>query len=278
MARPVLQRLFVTRPADESRLWVESLREKGWPAVSLPLIEISSPANAAVLAQRECIRGQAHAYDALMFVSGAAIDHFFRDLPPLPWSRKTRFWAPGPATGRRLRSALLGAGVDPGQVDMPPQTAENFDSEALWPVVCGQVRPGARVLIVRGSSDGVAPASAGSLPGVGREWLVARCREAGALVEACVAYERRVPCWTDRELKDMHEGSSDGSVWLFSSSEALDHLAAAPVKADWSACPAIVTHPRIAEKAHAAGFSPVMTVRPTLPDLLVALESGWRRP
>lgn len=278
MPGSLLQCLYVTRPIDEAVGWVTSLQQAGWPAQALPLIEIAAPEDPQQRSTLESIRCHAHRYDALMFVSGAAVTHFFKGLPGLPWQDHTRFWAPGPATAKRLAQALHDQGIGAERIDSPPADAGNFDSESLWPVVCSRVMNGTRVLIVRGASGPVGDASPGSIPGAGRDWLIARCLEAGAQVEGCVAYERRPPSWTPQTLAMVREGAQPGHVWLFSSSQAVDHLCDAPESPDWGNSIAIATHPRIAQRAADIGFGNVITVRPTLQDLLSALESGWRRP
>lgn len=278
MNRPVLRGLYVTRPLHEAQSWVNALLAAGWPALAIPLIEIAAPSDPATLAAREVARQKASTFDALMFVSGAAVTHFFQGLAPQPWRAGTRFWAPGPATGQRLIEALASQGVPADRVDMPAADSDNFDSESLWPVVSPMVGPGARILIVRGLSQGADPGFQGDIPGQGRGWLIERCRDAGAHVEGCAAYERRAPVWTDACLRLVREGARPGHAWLFSSSEALDHLSRVPDAPDWRWASAMATHPRIAERAHRIGFASVMTLRPTLPDLLAALESGWSRP
>lgn len=276
----MLRRLLVTRPADEAAAWVTQLSEQGWPAQALPLIQISEPRTAEAAARLHQMRALWTQFDALMFVSGAAVQHFFAaDLPRAGAQTRTRFWAPGPGTARRLVSALSAVGLGADRIDAPPADAEQFDSEALWPVVAPQLRPGSRVLIVRGQSQGaieggVALAAAGN----GRDWLIRQCEQAGADVQTVVAYERHPP-ESCAEVRDRLQQARDaGSVWLLSSSEALDHLLAALPGADWSAAAALVTHPRIAERARCAGFGGVVQTRPALPDVVRTLESGWIRP
>ncbi|MBS3996948.1 MAG: uroporphyrinogen-III synthase, partial [Hydrogenophaga sp.] len=62
------------------------------------------------------------------------------------------------------------------------------------------------------------------------------------------------------------------------SSEALAHLADAQPQANWGAAHALVTHPRIAERARQLGFGRVVQTRPALSDVLSALESNWSPP
>lgn len=276
-----MRRLIVTRPAAEAGAWVEALQAQGWPATALPLIEIAEPADAATAQGLHHWRAHWADMDALMFVSGAAVSHFFAgDVRPAPEAGlRTRFWAPGPGTARVLAQALKPLGLDAGRIDTPPADAAQFDSETLWPVVASQVQTGRRILLVRGVSLDTVPEHAPSpLAGSGRDWLIRQCEAAGAQVQACVAYERRAPVWSGEAQQLALQAAAAGSVWLFSSSEALDHLLAAGLQTDWSQAEALVTHPRIAQRARSSGFARVMETRPALPDVLRALESGWTRP
>lgn len=276
-----LERLIVTRPASEAAVWVEALRAQGWPAQALPLIEISDPHDPAQRATLAHWRAHWFEADAIMFVSAAAVGHFWSPATPAraPDAMHTRFWAPGPGTARVLAQALAPLGLGAAQIDAPPADAAQFDSEALWPVVAPQLRAGSLVLIVRGASlDAPAEPGAGTLAGNGRDWLIRRCEAAGARVDACVAYERHAPVWDSARRAQVDAASATGSVWLFSSSEALEHLHAAAPEQDWSSAAALATHPRIAATARAIGFGRVMETRPTLPDVLRTLESNWSRP
>lgn len=276
-----LERLIVTRPASEASVWVEALRAQGWPAQALPLIEITEPHDPAQLATLAHWRAHWFEADAIMFVSAAAVGHFWSPAMPVraPDAVHTRFWAPGPGTARVLAQALAPLGLGAAQIDAPPVDAAQFDSEALWPVVAPQLRAGSFVLIVRGaSSDAPVEPGAAALAGNGRDWLIRRCEAAGARVEACVAYERHAPVWDRAQRAQVDAAGATGSVWLFSSSEALAHLQAVAPEHDWTGATALVTHPRIAAAARAAGFGRVTETRPALPDVLRTLESNWSRP
>ena len=259
-----MKRAVVTRPEGEARRWVSALERQGWQALALPLIVIGPPADPLPLRQA---RARLADFDALMFVSAAAVAQFFASQP---WSDvdsagPTRCWAPGPATAR----ALLAVGVPPGRIDQPAADAANFDSESLWREVGRQVGAGHRLLIVRGQSG----AGAACAQGNGRDWLAQQCRQQGGSVDWCVAYRRQAPDWSERERAQALAASHDGSVWLLSSSEALDHLAILLPAADWSQARALATHPRIAQAATRMGFGFILESRPTLEDMLCHLES-----
>lgn len=253
-SRPVV---VVTRPADQAGAWVQGLRAAGWPVLALPLIDIVPATDPPAL--RAAVADWAD-LDAAMFVSPAAVGALRQAAVPAP-APGLRCWAPGTGTVRALRDW----GVAPAAIDHPPADATQMDSEALWPVIAPQVRPGHRLLIVRGVSvNGHA----------GRDWLLDRCRGAGATVRTVVAYRRQPPIWDAIRRAEAGRAVADGAVWLFSSSEAVGHLRDLLPQAAWSRARAIATHPRIAEAARALGFGEVRTCRPTLPDVVQALESS----
>lgn len=273
-------RVIVTRPADEADAWVQALCRRGWPAVAWPLIDIGSPSDPVIVSALSQARATWHQHDALMFVSAAAVQHFFGDQPLAgpPLGNTTRFWAPGPGTARALARALEPLGVPSSRIDAPSVDAAQFDSEHLWPVVAHQMIPGARLLVVRGASTGAGDGAVSGIPGRGREWLIARCRERGAAVQACVAYERHAPAWATQRRDEARRAHGSDSLWLFSSSEAVAHLIGLLPGTDWSQAQALCTHQRIATAARDAGFGFVLDSRPALDDVLSALESAQSLP
>ena len=254
-------RVLVTRPAREAQRWVQELQQHGADALALPLIEIGPAPDAAAVLQAWAGLQQ---FVAVMFVSGNAVDRFFAVKPAtVPhWpAQTTRAWTPGPGT----REVLLQAGVPAAAIDHPGEQAQQYDSEALWAQVGGQLHSGQRLLVVRGAD------STGQ--GAGRDWLAAQLAQRGVAVESVVAYRRRPPQWTPRQTELARHGAGDGSVWLFSSSEAIAHLQRLLPGQSWGQARAIVTHPRIAQSATDAGFGVVCLSRPTLADVVASIES-----
>lgn len=264
-------RVIVTRPAREAQRWVQDLSALGLPAQALPLIQVGPVADTSGVLQ-----AWQHVADyvGVMFVSGNAVEHFFAANPLLApvftaqASITTRAWATGPGTAR----ALLRAGVAPEWLDAPASDAGQFDSEALWQVVAAQVQPGHRVLIVRG-----ADAAGSSGQGSGREWFANRVAQAGAQADFVVAYQRLAPAFSAQERQLACQAASDGSVWLFSSTEAVANLCAALPHQSWAQARALATHPRIALAAQQAGFGVVGESRPTQPDVVAALQRLGQR-
>lgn len=287
-----LGQVLVTRPAQDAGQWVKQLQQQGFRAQALPLIEIG-PVLATAHVQALSYAWQAiDSYTACMFVSGNAVEHFFKQKESLAQYRRSssaikkvadshqgviplglRFLAPGPGTV----AALLAAGVPGTQIDTPGVDAQQFDSEALWQVVGQRNWQGARVLVVRGRSQ----SADGKTSSHGRDWITRQWQAAGAVVDAVSVYERRAPVFDARQLKLANAASSDGSIWLFSSSEALTHLDSAIRAAsgnsnqpapDWRHARAIATHPRIAATVRAMGWGDVVESRPALEDIVDTLH------
>lgn len=263
-------RVIVTRPAREANKWAAALSDTGYDAVALPLVEVAAaPEPHSVSAAWQTLGG----FDAAMFVSGNAVEHFFASNVAVAQvfsassAIKTRALATGPGTV----AALLRAGAEAVWIDAPGQDSQQFDSEALWAVMGAQVRPGYKVLVVRGL--GAVVPEAASSEGHGRDWFANQVLAAGGSVDYVVAYQRVAVRLQGDELALAQQAASDGSVWMFSSSEAIGNLVASCPGRDWSLAKSVVTHPRIGDAARKAGFGTVVESRPSLASLLASIES-----
>ena len=260
-------RVILTRPEREARSWVAALSEAGIQAQAFPLIAVDGPPDPHAVQQAW---EQLDTFDAVMFVSGNAADQFFASkqaLAPVEYAQaaiKIRAFVTGPGT----RSALMRHGLPAQSIVSPDPLAGQFDSEALWAVVQDQVRPGFKLLIVRGAdADHTQP------NGAGRDWFARQVGARGGHVEFVVAYQRRCPTFTPEQLVDAECAAADGTVWLFSSSEAIGNLQRVLPQQSWQAARAIATHPRIAQAAREAGFGVVCESRPLLADVVASIES-----
>lgn len=250
--------VIVTRPGHGAVAWVRGLQDAGVQARALPLMEIAAePMNAALRDARERL----DRWRAVMFVSGNAVRCFFRDAR---WSQRlagVRAWSPGPGTTR----ALIQVGWPAQAIDGPLDSAVQFDSEHLWAQVAPQVQHDTPVLIVRGgdAAGGVA----------GRAWLADEVVRAGGRLEQLVCYRRLAPRLSAPQRAQAQAAATDGSIWLFSSSQAIAHLVAALPQQPWSGAVALATHPRIARAAQEAGFGRVHQSHPVLADVIRALDA-----
>lgn len=277
-------RVIVTRPAHDATHWVQQLQQAGIDAEAFPLIEIAPVSGAASVQALNDAWQALRNYAACMFVSGHAVTHFFKGNTVLPQSALAenaintiaigaprhippglRFMAPGPGTV----AALTAAGIPAAQIDAPPLDASQFDSEALWQVIGQRDWQGRRVLIVRGQSAGAQGNTSG------RDWIVRQWCAAGASVDFVGVYQRLPPVLNEAQIQRARQACTDGSVWLFSSSEAVANLLqlAGLRDMDWRGARAVATHPRIAEAVRAAGWGVVVESRPALKDIRRTLGS-----
>ena len=263
-------RVVVTRPEADAPGWAQGLLAAGFDPLLLPLIDIGPVTDPHAVQALHQAWQQVPRCVGVMFVSGNAVAHFFAQKPAetlggKSWPAiKNRAWATGPGTVR----ALLRAGVAAHLLDSPAHDAGQFDSEALWAVVQRQVLPGDQVLIVRG-----ADAAGAATQGVGRDWFAARVAAAGAQVNFAVAYQRAAPVFTEAQQREAEAAAVDGSVWLFSSSEALANLQAWLPHQSWAHARAVATHARIAAAAKQLGFGVVCESRPLLASVVASIES-----
>jgi len=248
-------KILVTRPAAQAAEWVGWLRERGLDADALPLIGILPPRDAEpVVAAWQSLATRRLA----VFVSPNAAEQFFALRPAqLAWPAGTLAGSPGPGTSRTLR----GLGVPAACIVEPAADAAQFDSESLWQALSRRDWREASVLIVRGES--------------GRDWLADTLRTHGARIDFVSAYERGAPRLSppQRALMQAARAAPGRHVWMFSSSESIDHLGALAPQADWRAAQAVATHPRIAQRAREAGFGVVRECRPSLEAVVACLQS-----
>ena len=129
---------------------------------------------------------------------------------------------------------------------------------------------GDAVLILRGLDASGEPVT--DTQGSGREWLAEQIRARQGQVHYQAVYQRKAPSnlppWVleqpPREL-----------VWLFSSSQAVQHLQqCAPSPLFWQHHRALATHPRIAQTATDLGFETVEVVPPQ-PDAIAQRLQSW---
>lgn len=261
--------LLVTRPAEQVAGWVEALRAEGVNAQALPLIGIAPLADMAPV---RALWSRLNEWQALVFVSANAVGQFFAQCPaPAAWPAGLVAAAPGRGTAQALRAA----GVPAACVVEPVADARSLDSESLWDVLEDRRDwRAARVLILRGADvTDAAPAA-----GRGREWLARQLTEAGATVQFQAVYQRG-PALLDaaqRALLAAALAKPAQHAWLFSSAEAIERLHVLALEAGLSLVPgsmqALVTHPRIAERARAHGWREPRLVAPDPAAIAAALR------
>ena len=242
------------------------------PAQALPLIGIEGPADPEPVRQ---LWRHLSDYQALMFVSPASVDWFFRLRPAgATWPDRTTAAAPGPGTARQLLASGQPSGLRAQNVVSPALDAPQFDSETLWPLLSTMNWANQRVCIISGGDQQEAK---------GRTWLIDQWRHRGATVDTLLTYQRGPAVWSpaQQSLAKQALAHPNDHIWLLSSSEAIDfltdHLAPCVIGAasvNWPGTHALVTHPRIADKLRSLGTVHLIQTRPDLAEVVLALRSA----
>ena len=170
--------------------------------------------------------------------------------------------------GEGSRQALARHGLTESNARIAsPVDPHRTDSETLLDVLDMKALIGRRVLIVRAET--------------GRELLADRLRSAGVLVEQIAAYQRALPALDAERRAQLRDLLAKRLAWVITSSEALRHLlemvrqmAQDLVLSQLLDSQLIVPHPRIAETAHALGFTRVTQTASGDEALLAAIQSA----
>ncbi len=232
------RRIILTRPAEQSAAWQTALVEAGFSAHSLPLLRIAHlPCPELFFAVGD--------YSHIFFVSRNALDGLLQWLSlDALLSSPAQFLSPGVGTAQ----ALQALGVSAQRISLPPAQAEQ-DSEQLWQVLQNSpqaIAPASRVLIVKGlNPDG------SNSP----NWLAQQATALGAHCDQALVYQRLAPELTVAQAELAQAAAQDGSIWLFSSSQAIAQLAATLPEVDWRQAISLCTHPRIGQAAQNLGFA-----------------------
>lgn len=257
-----LPRVILTRPAPQAPAWATALTEAGFDVALLPLIDIqplpapAPPATLPDLAQ----------YQAIFPVSPNAIDGLVHWLGPAALSTAScRFLCPGAGTAQ----TLMALGVVASRIVQPPAELPQ-DSAQLWqhlqthhPLQAGQA-----LLVVQGQDAAQA---------AGPNWLGLQASALGVAVHSISTYQRSAPDLTVAQAELAQAAAQDGSVWLFSSSQAIANLAALLPEQSWAGTPCIATHPRIGQMAAKYGLH-TRVCPPNLNDIAHALHSMQANP
>jgi uroporphyrinogen-III synthase len=239
---PSLPPIVITRPAAQATALAQQIKARGRQPVIFPLLEILPLSDSKPL---QAVLDQLDTFALVVFVSPNAIDAAFRHIASWPPQ------LPIGIVGEGSRAALARHGVTAQNaiIFSPPDPART-DSEGLLQALDLEALRGLQVLLVRGES--------------GREFFADSLLAAGVKVQAVAAYRRQAPL-LDTALKSrLQLLLNTENDWILTSSEALRHLMDLVQAVDGSAGVAkiqqqklLVPHARIAETAHALGFSDV---------------------
>jgi uroporphyrinogen-III synthase len=237
--------IVITRPARQAALLAQQIAAVGGTPLIFPTIAILPPDDTQAL---DDVRRRLAQFDYAIFVSANAAEFGIGD--PAAWPVALPAFAPGPGTA----TALAAAGV--GDVRQPRTT---MDSEGLLELDEFAAPAGKRVVIFRG--------------GTGRDLLGDTLAARGAQVTRVDCYRRAKPQSGAEGLTDAWRERRVDAITL-TSSEGLDNLwemLDANGRSELAATPAFVSHPRIAERAHALKLARVIVAEPTDAGLIASL-------
>lgn len=284
---------------------MEALRAAGYSVCNVPLIAITARQQARVAVQQNMV-ARCDATEAActghMFVSASAVRAVlelagYERLRALLQNDRQYWLAAGAGTMQAVRvaAAAVGAASDDWQARaVIPQHAAQYDSEHLWAELenKGLHQRLQRICIYRGEDMQLVAqqaASGGNGDNRGqrrgqlvrsarqysRNWFADTARAQGMAVDVLTVYQRSLP----QRVALPSRGQSMPMVWVWSSSLAIanwekwrqQHTGACYVEG--IADVAICTHPRIAQRAVAAGFRTVYTCLPEPQSLLDVLDA-----
>ena len=223
-ANPCL-RVVLTRPEDRQAELVQTLQSMGCEVLQLPALTICP-----LEPTEQSAHWQPERFEAIVFVSRGAWQnyrkHYWKSAGQSnqqtnPNSNNPIVACVGVATAKEIARDLQ---VPLARVTYPEGDLSS-DSEGLWKLLQHELKPHARVLIVRGES--------------GRDWLADTLASHGLQVSALSVYRRQANAWTSEQVQallawsqslqpQLSESviSSDSGVWLITSGEGLEAIAA----------------------------------------------------
>lgn len=231
--------IVITRPAHQAGPIVALLRAQGATPILFPTIAIEPRIDREPA--RSVVR-RLQTFDAAIFISANAAEQGLACVAAHGrWPADLLAIAVGPGTAAALRERGVQHVVTP---------AARFDSEGIVDLPELASPAGRSYVIFRGEG--------------GREWLVETLRQRGARVELAEVYARHLPKTDPADLLARWQRGAVHAV-VVASSEALTNLMTmlgAAGTALLPRTPTVVTHPRIAASARAAGLTAVLQSSP----------------
>ena len=253
--------VVVTRPGTAGQALAEELQHDGQPALWLPAFEFGPPPDEP---QARAALARLAGFDLAVFVSPQAA-RATAALMSQPWPAGTAIAAVGAGTRSAVLDSVPGASARPVLAPSGEEESGGSGSESLWPLLQA-MRPAPRsVLLLRAER--------------GRDWLTARLKRAGATVTPLAVYSRRAHAPSAETRARLAAAAVGGLASVITSSDAVDALSdmvggLPDLLAALREGIALASHPRIAERLRAAGFTRVAECSPDAAAILAALRGG----
>jgi len=259
VSKPVT--VVVTRPGTAGQALAEELQHDGQPALWLPAFEFGPPPDGP---QARAALARLGDFDLAVFVSPQAA-RATASLMSQPWPACTAIAAVGAGTRSAVLDSVPGASATTVLAPSGDEDSGGAGSESLWPLLQAMQPTPRRVLLLRAER--------------GRDWLTGRLQDAGATVTPLAVYSRRTHVPSAETRARLAEAAAGGLASVITSSDAVDALSdmlggLPGVLAALRSGIALASHPRIAERLRAAGFTRVAECPPDATAILTALRGG----
>lgn len=253
--------VVVTRPGAAGQALAEELQHDGQPALWLPAFEFGPAPDAA---QARAALARLVEFDLAVFVSPQAA-RATAVLMSQPWPARTAIAAVGAGTRSAVLDSIPGASAATVIAPSGDEEAGASGSESLWPLLQAMRPAPRRVLLLRAES--------------GRDWLTGRLQQAGAAVTPLAVYSRQAHVPSAAARARLAAAAPEGLACVITSSDAVDALSdmvgrLPDVLAALRGGIALASHPRIAARLRAAGFTRVAECSPKSAAVLAALRRG----
>ncbi len=261
MSQPVT--VVVTRPGTAGQALAVALQHDGQPALWLPAFEFGPAPDES---QARAVLARLADFDLAVFVSPQAA-RATAALMSQPWPARTAIAAVGAGTRSAVLDSVPGASATTVLAPSGDEESGGSGSESLWPLLQAMQPAPRRVLLLRAER--------------GRDWLGERLQQAGATVTPLAVYSRQAHVPSADTRARLAAAAAGGLACVITSSDAVDALSdmlggLPDVLAALRGGIALASHPRIAERLRAAGFTRVAECSPRSAAVLTALRGGDR--
>lgn len=257
----MVARVVLTRPAPRQVALKQALEVAGIEVLALPALEIVALDTVGRLPE-PC------EFDVAIFVSRTAWQIYWQALrerdPCFEWPVTCQLASVGASTAQAIEQDLKQVAVEGEIFVLTPDADTTQDSESLWHLLRQALRPGAKVLLVRGEA--------------GRDWLAQTLQAHGFVTHIHENYRREPAQWSASAIDTLRQWQASGALgtWLITSSQGLS-----AIQAQWLAHAmgavrpesAVVIHPRL-QALVGLWLPPLSSVRVAQPDaqsLFIAL-------
>lgn len=249
----MVARVVLTRPEPRLVALKQTLEAAGIEVLALPALDIVAMDCPGRLPQPS-------GFDVAVFVSRTAWQTYWQALraqdPCFEWPVTCQVASVGATTAQAIEQDLQRLASNVEFAVLSPAAGSTQDSESLWETLRITLRPGAKVLLVRGEA--------------GRDWLAQTLQTHGFVTHIYENYRREPAPWPEGAIDTLRQWQASGALgtWLITSAQGLSAIQAQWVAHDMGMTrpkSAVVIHPKLQALVR-QWLSPTSSIRVTRPD------------